>query len=221
MEDITSFQFAAIDDALESEHADIASVALVVGASAANLGSPLQEVFDQLERAYARHGATPAYDVVKALSVSWSEAALSHHHQLSCEDPLTALSTLPHLRSRLGDLYRGAEREGTPVSDSHALVVVELPRTSSMNPLDGSLDMLEASEAMRTVYSGDETISQVAPRRAVALVERGRIDRSTLQLLQILVRRQSYAGAEPRLWIESPPRSALGIGWLLTELARQ
>ncbi|MDQ3155472.1 MAG: hypothetical protein M3Q98_01925 [Actinomycetota bacterium] len=220
MEDAESFQFAAIDDALDSGHADIASVAHEVGASAANLGSPLQEAFDQLERAYARHDATPAYDVVKALAISWSEAALAHHHQSSCEDPLTALSTLSHLRSRLGDLYRAAERDGSTVGDSYALVIVELPFASSTNPLVGSLDMLEAAVAMRTVFSGDETISQVAPRRAAALVERSRTDRPALELLQILVRPHPLGVAEPRLWIVSLPRNAIGIGWLLTELAR-
>lgn len=221
MEDIASCQFAAMEDALESGHADIASVAHGVGARAAHLGTPLQEVLDQLERAYARQGGTPpAYEVVKALTLAWSETALVHHHEMSCEDPLTALSTLAHLRSRLGDLYRGAECDGSTVSESHALVVVELPREVSTNLLGGSLKMLEAAEAMRTVYSGDETISQVARRRAAALVSRERTDRSTLELLQILVRRQSYGAAEPRLWIESPPRSAIGIGWLLTELAR-
>ena len=220
MENIESFQLVAIADALESGHADIASVAHEVGASAANLGSPLQEVLDQLERAYARHEAKPAYEVMRALTVAWSEAALVHHHQLSCEDPLTALSTLSHLRSRLGDVYRGAQRDGIRVADSYAIVVVELPRSESTNLLNESLAMLEAAEAMRTVYSGDETIAQVAPRRAAALVERTRTDRSTLELLQILVRRQSSGVAEPRLWLETPPRSAAGIGWMLTELAR-
>jgi hypothetical protein len=220
MEDLASFQFAAMDDALDFGHADIAAVAHVVGAGAASLGSPLQEVLDHLERAYARQDATPAYEVVKALTLAWSETALIHQHQMSCEDPLTALSTLAHLRTRLGDLYRGAERDGSAVRDSHALVVMELPHSTSLNLLDGSLDMLEAGEALRTVYSGDETISQVAPRRAAALVERARTDRSTLELLQILVRRQSRGDSEPRLWIESPPHNAVGIGYLMTELAR-
>lgn len=220
MENLTSFQLAVLEEALESGHADIASVAHEVGASAANLGSPLQEVLDQLERAYAGHGVEPAYEVVKALTVAWSEAALEHHHQQSCEDPLTALSTMAHLRSRLGDLYRGAERDGYVVGDVYSLVVVELPRIESANMLNDSLAMLEMAEAMRTVYSGDETIAQVSARRAAALVERKRTDRSTLELLQILIRRQTPGIAEPRLWIESPPRSPAGIGWLLTELAR-
>lgn len=220
MEINASLQLAELEAALDSGSADIASVAHEVGACAANFGSPLQEVLDQLERAYARIGAKPAYDVVKSLTVSWSEAALSHHHQMSCEDPLTALATLAHLRSRLGDLYRGAERDGVMVGVSHAMVVVELHASESANPLDGSLVMLEAAEAMRAVYNGEETIAQVGPRRAVALVARDRTDRSTLELLQILIRRQSSGAAEPRLWIESLPRNAAGIGWLLTELAR-
>lgn len=220
MEISTSLQLAELEDALDSGHADIASVAHVVGASAANFGSPLQEVLDQLERAYARIGTEPAYSVVKALTVAWSEAALSHQYELSCEDPLTALSTLAHLRSRLGDLYRGAERDASAARDSHAVVVVELAASESANLLNGSLAMLEVSEAMRAVYSGDETIAQLGPRRAAALVARDRTDRSTLELLRILVRRQSPGVAEPRLWIESLPRNAAGIGWLLTELAR-
>lgn len=219
MDSVSALQFAAMEDALESGHADIASVAHEVGASAANFGSPLQEVLDQLEQAYAIRGAVPVFEVVRALTTGWSETALVRHHEQSCEDPLTALSTLARLRSRLGDLYRGASRDGTLVADSYALVVVEQPRRATSNLLTGSLAMLEAAEAMRTVYSGDETIAQVSSRRAVALVERARTDRSTLELLQILVRRQS-GEPEPRLWLESLPRDAGGIGWLLTELAR-
>ncbi|MEO6471288.1 MAG: hypothetical protein ABIR57_05400 [Aeromicrobium sp.] len=220
MENLVSTHFVAIEEALQSAHEDIASVALVVGASAAYLGSPLQEVLDQLERTYAEHGALPAYDVVRAITVAWTEAAMIHHHEVSCEDPLTMLSTTAHLRARLGDLYRGAERDGIKVSEFHALVVVDLPLTSSPNQLSGSLTMLEAAEAMRTVYSGEETIAQVTPRRIVALVERARTDKATLGLLQILVRRLQAGDAEPRLWLEALPRHAVGIGWLLTELAR-
>lgn len=219
MEDLASAPFLAIEEALESGQADIASVAHVVGACAAHLGSPLQEVLDLLERTYEEHGAVPAYDVVKALAVAWSEEALVHRHQESCEDPLTALSSLAHLRARLGDTYRGAERDGLRADQSHALIVVELPVFPG-NQLSGSLAMLEAAEAVRTVYSGDETIAQATSRRIAALVERSRMDRSTLELLQILVRRLHTGDAEPRMWIESLPRHASGIGWLLNELAR-
>lgn len=219
MGDLASISFVAIEEALESGQADIASVAHVVGASAAHLGSPLQEILDLLERAYEVHGATPAYDVVKAMAVAWSEEALVHGHQESCEDPLTALSTPAHLRTRLGDVYRAAERDGTSVRDVHALVVVELPVMAG-NQLSGSLAMLEAAVAIRAVYSGDETITRIAPRRIAALVERSRTDGASLELLRILIRRLHTGDAEPRLWIEALPRGAAASGWLLTELAR-
>lgn len=211
---------AAIEDALDADRTDIASVALVVGASAADLGSPLLEVLDQLERTYAARGASPAYDVAKALAVSWSEGVMAHQHQMSCEDPLTTLSTAVHLRSRLDDAYRGAERDGVLARDVHALVVVDLPRPAGSSPLANALAMLETAAIMRTVYNGDETIAQVTPRRAAALVKRARADRVTLDLLQVLVRRQHVGVAEPRLWLETLPRHAAGIGWLLAELAR-
>lgn len=219
MGDLALPEFIAIEEALMSGQSDVAAVAHVVGASAARFGSPLQEVFDHLERAYAVRGEIPASDVVKALAIGWSEEALMHQHQMSCEDPLTALSTAAHLRTRLNDIYRAAERQGRPAGETHELVVVNVP-VMSVNALSGSLSMLEAAEAMRTVYSGDETIAQVAAHRAVALVERSRTDRWTLELLQILIRRTQTGDAEPRLWLESLPRSAAGIGWLLAELAR-
>lgn len=219
MEDLASVPFLAIEEALKTGQADIASVALVVGASAANLGSSLQEVLDLLERAYEEHGAEPAYDVVKAIAVAWSDEALMHRHQESCEDPLTALSTLAHLRARLGDIYRGAEREGSRVGQHHALVVVELPVIPG-NQLSGSLAMLEAAEALRTVYSGEETIARVSTRRIVTLADRSRVDKETLELLQILIRQLHTGEAEPRMWVEALPQRASGIGWLLNELAR-
>ena len=47
--------------------------------------------------------------------------------QLSCEDPLTGLASLAHLRTRLAEIYRGAELTTSAIAGSHALVVVELP----------------------------------------------------------------------------------------------
>ena len=57
-------------------------------------------------------GARPRPGVRRAgaLSTAWSEATLGYLHRLSCDDPLTGLASLPHLRSRLSELYRARER---------------------------------------------------------------------------------------------------------------
>ena len=38
-------------------------------------------------------GCDPSYDAIAALLVGWSETTLSYFHALSCEDPMTGLST--------------------------------------------------------------------------------------------------------------------------------
>ncbi len=219
MDDLASTTFVAIEEALNSGQTNIAAVAREVGARAAAFGSPLQEVFDDLERMYSDRGQPLGYDVVKAISVGWSEATLVHQHQISCEDPLTMLSSAAHLRSRLNDVYRAAQRAGVRAGDHYELVVVDLPVTST-NALAVSLALLETADAMRTVYSGDETIAKLSTHRAAALVEKSRTDRLSLELLHVLIRRIQTGDGEPRLWLESLPRRAEGIGWLLAEMAR-
>ena len=49
-------------------------------------------------------GDEPDFDATEALSVAWSEETLGYLHQVSCEDPLTGLATLAHLRARLAEL---------------------------------------------------------------------------------------------------------------------
>ena len=54
-------------------------------------------------------GTTPDFEAAEALSVAWSEATLEYLHDLSCEDPLTGLASLAHVRTRLDEIYREAE----------------------------------------------------------------------------------------------------------------
>ncbi|MFI5425492.1 hypothetical protein [Aeromicrobium sp. UC242_57] len=96
-----------------------------MGASAAQLGVPLHEVLDHVERAYAPN--EPAAAATRAAAVAWAERALIHHADIACEDPLTSLATVPYVRTRLAEIYRGAESVGRRATDSSALVVVELP----------------------------------------------------------------------------------------------
>jgi len=196
---------------------DIADVALEVGASAARLGIPLHEVIDHVERAFA--GREPSYAVTRAAVLAWAEEALVLHADVSCEDPLTSLATTAYVRSRLGEIYRGAERDGHRVADKAALVVVELPRRRRANGLEESLRALDVAEAMRAVFAGDETVAQMSPRRFAALVSRERADPLTMNLLRILLDRAFSDGVHPRLWVEELPPSADGIARVLAGLS--
>ena len=208
---------ALLADAVRDGRPDVADVALEVGASAARLGVPLHEVMDHVERAYA--GREPSFEATRAAVLAWAEWALVLHADTSCEDPLTSLASTAYVRSRLAEIYRGAERDGHMVAEKNALVVVELPRGHAGHELEQSLRALDVAEAMRAVFVGDETVAQVSPRRFAALVSRERADVMTMTLLRILLERALDNDLHPRLWVEELPPSADGVARILAGLS--
>jgi hypothetical protein len=208
---------ALLADAVRDGRPDVADVALEVGASAARLGVPLHEVLDHVERAFA--GEEPSFEATRAAVLAWAEWALVLHADISCEDPLTSLATSAYVRSRLAELYRGAERDGHRVADHRALVVVELPSRHRGHELEQSLRALDVAEAMRAVFAGDETVAQMSPRRFAALVGRERADAVSMSLLRILLERVLGDHVHPRLWVEELPPTADGIARVLAGLS--
>jgi len=204
---------APLADLARSGHGDLAGAAREVGARAAHGGAPLREVLDQLEEVF--EGAVPAYEAVREAALGWADATLWRQLDRSCEDPLTSLTTVTHLRTRLEELYRGAEHEGVSLDRTHALLVVELDSGGATNGLEDALDALDVAEQMRTVFGADETLAQTAPRRFVALAGIDRTDPLTLGLLGHLVRRAVPASPAPHVRVVRPPASAEGLGRLL------
>ena len=203
-----------LDSAIRAGRVDAVDVAHEVGASAASLGVPLHEVFDRVERAF--DGLEPSFAMVRGVAVAWVETSQLLHVEASCEDPLTQLSSLAHLRTRLDGLYRAAVRSDMTVSDAYGLVVVELPR-ARLNSLESTLDAVDVSGALRTVFPGDEVIAQLSPRRFCVIGERKRLDQPTLNLVTVLLRR-TFESPPPRVWLELLPPNAADVTWVLDAL---
>lgn len=206
-----------LHDAVRDDGSDVAGAAHEMGASAAQLGVPLHEVLDHVERAFAP--APPPFAVVRAAATAWAEVALIHHAGIACEDPLTSMATVPYLRSRLAEIYRGADAAERLASDMTALVVVELPRITIGHELEQALRALDLAEVLRMVFTADETIAQLAPRRFAALAARERADDSTIGLLRLLVDRAMRHQGQARIWVEHLPASADGVPPLLAALS--
>jgi hypothetical protein len=215
-------RFAVVGEALASGSGTVACE--VVGAALATDGLSLGEALDGLaDTSRAVRGTEPSYAEVRALSVAWSDAMLGYVNGLSCDDPLTGLSTLAHLRSRVSEVYRLGDTTGTPPAESHALVVVAAP--PGTDPAAGGDDVLTRAmqaarlgDTARTVFPGIETIGHVAPGRVVVLAARDeRIARRVG-----LLRRMLDDGLVPhaRVWIEGLPDSDQLAGRLLDELTR-
>jgi len=230
--------FEPLADAL-LHHGDLEACAIEVGRDLATDGVPLAQVMDDLETTCASVGAgEPPYELVRALSLAWNEVSLQYLHGLSCEDPLTGLASLPHLRSRIDELYRAAERDGVYPTSEYALVIVELgarvPPTARRLPAAPTaesvsarfstvLRMVEVAEALRTVFSGGETLARIAGHRVAALVPRDAALGASVEALRQLLELWSVGPdvrQPPRVWIESLPAGGDVTTALLDELAR-
>jgi hypothetical protein len=214
-------RFEAVGEALASGSGTVVACE-VAGAALARDGLTLAESLDSLATTARRvGGADPDYAAARALAVAWTEAMLGYLNGLSCEDPLTGLSSLAHLRSRVADLYRGTAA-GT-VRDSHALVVVATPpgpdaASGPDDVLSRALRVAQLGDTARTVFAGTETIGHVAPGRVIVLAGRDdRIGRRVGLLRQML---DGSPVPHTRVWIEGLPDSDQAAGSLLDELAR-
>ncbi|WP_148574673.1 hypothetical protein [Nocardioides caldifontis] len=215
-------RFDAVAEALAAGESPVAACA-VAGRALAWDGASLGEALSGLRETWeALGGAAPDFAAVEALSVAWSEATLEFLHDVSCEDPLTGLASLPHLRTRLSEVYREAERLGTSVRRTHALVVVQVGGSAGGDvPTDGftrALRLAALADALRTVFAGEEVIAGGGAGRVVALVRRTPELGETLTLTRLMLEDLGLSGA--RLWLEGLPDGVDAGVRALSEVAR-
>lgn len=185
----------------------------VVGRDLAALGVSLDEALRDL-RATIQLAARrdPSFDETHALSLGWSEATLGYLHGLSCVDPLTGLTTQAHLREAIASVYRD------DLPGSHALVVLDSADRGAVDltaPVSSARTMTLLGQHSRSVFSRDETISQVGNGRIVVLCDRTEGLGERVALLRRMVG-DSASG----VWIEGLPTSEGSAAFLLDELAR-
>jgi hypothetical protein len=215
--------YLAIAEALR-DGADVVPASDEVGRQLAADGVSLLEALDGLSALYRSiAGGEPAFAAVRALSSSWAEASLIYLHSLSCEDPLTGLSSLAHLRSRLGELYREAEFRGTSVPQTHALVVVEPVNPAGTTPFDRELRLVDVAECLRIVFCGGDVLGRVGSRKAAALVGREPNLPEQVETVRALITQWRLDTDVPqlaRIWIEGLPSTDAMAERVLDELAR-
>lgn len=207
-------RFEAVGEALASgSGSDIACE--VTGAALAQDGWSLGEALDGLSTTFrAVVGHEPDHAATRTLAVAWSETMLGYLHGLSCEDPLTGLATLAHLRAEIAALYRADSSAAT----SHALVVVAGPKVGPGDALTHAMRAAQLGATTRTVFSGPETISHLAPGRLVVLAERDDRLARRVGLLRTMLEGGTIPHA--RVWIEGLPETDQAAAALLDELAR-
>lgn len=212
-------RFEAVGEALASGSGS-SGACEVAGRALAEDGISLDEVLTGLRTtSLAATGREPSYDDTRAIAVAWSEATLAYLHQMSCEDPLTGLASLAHVRCRLTELYRAQFRTVPSVQHSHALVVADIPqdRPDEVDQFTRAMRLIRLGESARTVFAGTETIAGAGPHRVLVLAQRDEHLGRRAALLRTLL---GTADFPTRVWIEGLPATDDSAALLLDELAR-
>lgn len=216
-------RFEAVGEALVAGSGAHAACA-VVGRELARDGVDLGEALHGLRSTFAQvRGHEPDFGSTEALCVAWSDETLGYLHQVSCEDPLTGLATLAHLRARLVELQRAAEASGTPATTAHALVVVDLPprgTTQDDDRFGHALLLARIADRVRLVFPGEESIGEANASRLLVLAPRTDDLGLRVVVLRDLISDSSPLGGAARVWIEGLPSSHAAMAAQLDELAR-
>jgi hypothetical protein len=223
-------RFVAVGEALVAGSPAHAACA-VVGRELARDGVDLGEALGGLRSTFAQVlGREPDFGSTEALSVAWSDETLGYLHQVSCENPLTGLATLAHLRARLAELQRQAEVSGTPATEGHALVVLDLPSDERSAEGAGArygeghfgraLLLARIADRARLVFPGEESIGEATPSRLLVLAPRTDDLGLRVVVLRDLISDTASLGGTVRVWIEGLPSSHAAMAALLDELAR-
>ncbi len=142
----------------------------MLGRARAEAGVGITEAMTDVAALYRVLGeGTPPLDVVTALAEGWADAALAQVSDATCEDPLTGLVSFAYLRTRLREVYRETQQQGTSPRLTHRLVVVELPRRP--DPWGRISLIVLVGLDLRAAFPGGDTLSLDCPGPAIALVQ--------------------------------------------------
>lgn len=214
-------RFEAVGEALLAG-TDVHAACAVVGRDLARDGVDLSEALHGLRSTFALLGRRePDFDSTEALSIAWSDETLGFLHQVSCENPLTGLATLAHLRTRVAEVIRAAEEELEDERVEHALVVIDQQIEHGGDGIGRAMAMARLADRARLVFPGEETIGEASPSRLLVLARRGEDLGNRVAVLRDLIAGGTPIGHLPaRVWIEGLPANHVASAVLLDELAR-
>jgi len=178
-----------------------------LGKARADAGVGAREALNDVCALYRQlPGGGPPLTVVRALVEAWAEATVAAIRSATCEDPLSGLASAAYLRTRLAEVYRGAERDGAAAGEDHVLLVVDVGEAGAADGWEGLLFRLTLGDCLRSAFSGGETLAAVGPRAVLGLVDRDQHLARRVETLR--ARLQHVRGAEGvRVWLERLPES--------------
>ncbi|NKQ57821.1 GGDEF domain-containing protein [Amycolatopsis sp. K13G38] len=168
--------------------------------------------------------ATPSR-LLRLTALAWADVAMDQLANIEVIDPLTGLPTGAYLRTRLGEIYRGAEARGRRAAEDYTLLAVGLD-LSAVSGWSRVTSMILVAEALRAVLEGGESIATLGPSTIAAVLPRdGQISSKAVSLRRSLHERLSVDAqfdelTGPRIRLIRLPSTHEGACELLARLSR-
>ncbi|HWM03425.1 MAG TPA: GGDEF domain-containing protein [Actinophytocola sp.] len=109
--------------------------------------------------------------LIRTAALAWADASCGELRGAEATENLTSLATHAYLRTRLGEVYRQADRDGVPVATRHSLLVVTLD-LDAITGWSRLMAMVLVADVLREIFDGGESIAILGPSVAVVLATR-------------------------------------------------
>jgi GGDEF domain-containing protein len=210
----------AVADGIGDRLVDLPAACAALGRQRAEAGVFLDEArADLLVAATIASLPQPmVHDLLDALTLGWVESMLDLHGS-SCVDPLTELTSIDYLTTRLAEIHAEARLDGRLGCDTHVLVVVQIARTP--DPMVRETHLITVQTALRSAFRGGETLARIGAHCAVAVAGRApeRLHASLASLrTELAIAERERRLSIPRIWLESIPADLAVVPALLREI---
>ena len=114
--------------------------------------------------------ATPTR-LVRLTALAWADESFGELTHAQTTHALSGLATEAYLRTRLGEVYGKAAREGRRVRDTHTMLLVTL-NLAGVAGWPRLMAMVVVADVLREVFNGGESSAVLGPSVAAVLAER-------------------------------------------------
>ncbi|RPF19656.1 hypothetical protein [Myceligenerans xiligouense] len=197
-----------------------------LGAARAAVGAGIAETLDDVTVLYTVASLPIPPHVMRAVAVGWVAESERVPLQVTAHDPATGLPTGEYLAERLRETYGAAQRDGTDVTTTHCLLMLDV----GIDDLDTWQRLARSAAIGRTlhqVFGEGHPMAAITDATYAVLCERGRATADMGQALRRVVEHNAEVlglTAEvrrpTRVWLERLPDRHDAALMLLTHLGR-
>lgn len=203
----------AVVEALEAR-LDTAPAAFRLGQARSESGVGITEAIDDMAVLFRSAGFESApIRSIRALCEGWTHGSVAAPSAPQMADPESGLGTAEYLTQRLAEVYGAAGRQGTTVTQTHALVIIDVS-VMDTDPWQRMARNAAVGQALNGAYGVGHPMARLGDGLYAVLVERGTglgrgiaVLRDHISERATTMRVGNLMRQPPRVWIESLPET--------------